>query len=126
MANQAAAQALLTCDAVASDPNGKITLYGIFDRIWASQFPAVHPMLSIFWRCRVPGPGRVSVRVLKPDGLTLMDLEPVESGREGTHSMQGSYTLAPVEFPSDGEYGLVLRYNDQDIMKSSLYLQKRS
>jgi hypothetical protein len=54
-----------------------------------------------------------------------MELEPVESGREVPHSMQGTYTLSPIEFPTDGEYALVLRYNDKDIARAVLYLQKR-
>ncbi len=126
MSNEPVGQALLTCDAVARDPSGKITLYGIFDRIWAAQFPAVHPMLSIYWKCQIPGPGRVGLRLLKPDGTSLMELEPIESGREAVHSMQGTYTLSAVEFPADGEYALVLRYNDRDIMRGALFLQKRS
>ena len=125
MANEIAGQALLTCDAVARDPNGKTTLYGIFDRIWAAQFPAIHPMLSIYWKCRLPGPGRVAVRIVKPDGSSLLELEPAESGKEGVQSVQGTYTLSPIEFPTDGEYTIVLRYNDQDILQSSLQLQKR-
>ena len=121
----AVGQALLTCDATAGDPSGKITLYGLFDRIWATQFPAVHPMMSIYWKCHVPGPGRVGVRILKPDGTGLIELEPVEFGQESPRGIQGSYTLSPVEFPVDGEYVVVLRYNDQDLLRSSLYLQKR-
>jgi hypothetical protein len=126
MATEPVGQALLTCDAVARDPNGKITLYGIFDRIWAGHFPAVHPMLSIYWKCEIPGPGRVGVRLLKPDGTSLLELEPVESGREPAHSMQGTYTVSPVEFPVDGEYTLVLLYKDREVMKGALHVQKRA
>lgn len=125
MGNEPVGQALLTCDAVARDPGGKITLYGLFDRIWAGKFPAVHPMMSVYWRCQLPGPGRVGVGLLKPDGASLIELEPAESGREGQHVMQGTYTLSPVEFPSDGEYTLVLRYNGKDVMRSALQLQKQ-
>jgi hypothetical protein len=123
MASEPVGHALLTCDAVARDPNGKITLYGIFDRIWAGQFPAVHPMLSVYWKCYVPGAGRVNVRIVKPDGSHLIDLEPAETGRES--QLAGTYTLSPVEFPVDGDYTLVLRYNDKDIMTSNLKVEKR-
>lgn len=120
-------EALLVCDAVARDPNGKVTLYGIFERIWASRFPAVHPMLSVYWKCRVPSAGRLGFRILKPDGSTLMELEPVESGRQTTtHSVQGTYTLSPVEFPTDGIYSLVLRYNDQDILSTEVQVAKKA
>ena len=123
MASEPVGHALLTCDAVARDPNGKITLYGIFDRIWAHQFPAIHPMLSVYWKCHIPGSGRVNVCIERPDGSRLLDLEPAESAREG--EVSGTYTLSPIEFPVDGNYVLVLRYNDKDVMRSSLKLQKR-
>ena len=122
---QAVGQALLTCDAVARDPNGKITLYGIFDRIWAAQFPAVHSLLSVYWRCHVPGPGRVGVSILRPDGSTLVEFEPVETGKEGGQAMQGTCTLGGIEFPTDGEYALRMTYNGHEVMRGSLYLQKR-
>lgn len=119
-------QALLTCDAVARDPNGKVTLYGIFDRIWASDFPTVHPMFSVYWRCVVPGPGRVGVMILKPDGSALVELEPIETNKEELHSMQGTYTLGGIEFPTDGSYRLILSYNGQEIVENNLFLSKRA
>jgi hypothetical protein len=116
-------QALITCDSVAHDPNsGKVTLYGIFDRISSQKFPTVHALLSIYWRCQVPGPGRVGVSILKPDGSMLIDLVPVEHSREGPSSLQGTYTLAGTEFPADGEYTLSLRYNGKEILRSILCL----
>ncbi len=117
--------ALLTCDAVARDPTGKTTLYGIFDRIWSSKFPTIQPMFAIYWRCVVPGPGRVAVEVLRPDGSTLVDLEPIETAKEGTHAMQGTYTLGGLEFPTEAEYSLILRYNGGEVLRSSLILATR-
>lgn len=117
--------ALLVCDAVARDPNGKITLYGIFDRIWTSQFPAVHSLFSIYWRCLIPGPGRAGVTILRPDGSPLTELEPVETNKESSHVLQGTYTLGNFEFPTDGEYAVVLKYNDIELLRVPLYLKKR-
>lgn len=122
----ASGQALLACDAVAHDPNGKITLYGIFDRIWSSTFPVVHPMFAIYWRCLIPGPGRVGVAILRTDGSILADLEPVETSKEQLHSMQGTYTLGGFEFPAEGEYSLVLKCNGTEILRSILFLSKRA
>src|SRR5262249_29471762 len=109
-------QALVTCDAVAMDPNGKVTLYGLFDRIWANNFPTVHGLFSIFWRCIVLGPGRASVAILRPDGSLQADLEPAESSREGVHSMQGTYTLGGFEFPVEGEYTVLLTHNGVEML----------
>lgn len=117
--------ALLVCDATARDPNGKITLYGIFDRILSSRFPVVHPMFAIYWRCAVPGPGRVAVELVKPDGSALAELEPVETTKEAAHVLQGTYALGAFEFPSEGEYLLVLRYNGNEVLRNSLHLKRR-
>jgi len=119
-----AGHALLTCDASAVDPAGKITLYGIFDRIWAQHFPSVHALFAIYWRCSAPGPGRAGVTILRPDGSTLVELEPVETNREGQHVMQGTYTLGGVEFPVEGEYTLVLKHNSIEMIQTPLFLQK--
>lgn len=110
-----AAEALLTCDGVVRDPQGKITLYGIFDRIWAERFPTVHPSFSIFWRCRVPGAGRLHVAIRRPDESTLVDLEPAETGKETPHQIQGTYALLGFEFPAAGRYTLVLLYNGKEL-----------
>lgn len=117
-------QALLVCDATARDPSGKTTLYGIFDRIWFPQFPAIHPLFSIYWRCVVPGSGRVWVSILKPDKSTLLELEPVETDKKEVHSMQGTYTLGGFEFPAEGEYTFILKYNEKELLRSSLLLAK--
>lgn len=119
-------QALLTCDATATDPSGKITLYGIFDRIWTQKFPAVHGLFAIYWRCSVPGPGRAVVTILRPDGSALSELEPAETSREGAHNMQGTYTLGGFEFPVAGEYTLVLKHNGVEMLQTSLHLQERT
>jgi Family of unknown function (DUF6941) len=118
-------QALLTCDATAADPSGKITLYGIFDRIFAQGFPTVHNIFAIYWRCVAPGPGRAGVTVIRPDGSTLVELEPAETNREGLHYMQGTYTLGAFEFPVDGEYTLVLKHNGVEMIQANLVLERR-
>ena len=43
--------ALLLCDAAARDAqSGKWTLTGVFDAVWAPQFPAVHQMMDVYFR----------------------------------------------------------------------------
>lgn len=122
MGNVAYGYALLTCDATVRDPNGKTTLYGIFDRIGAAKFPAAHPMFSIYWKCLAPGPGRVGVAVFRPDGSQLTELEPVETSREGPHVIQGTYALGAFQFPVPGAYAIVLIYNGSEVLRTSLNL----
>ncbi len=118
------APALLTCDAATRDPSGKVTLYGLFDRVLSARFPAVHGLFAIYWRCTVPGPGRLSVAILKPDGSVLADLDPVEVGQEGSQVMQGTHTLAGVQFPVDGDYSIILVFNGKEILRSGLTVMK--
>jgi len=122
---EAVGHAVLACDGVARDPSGKITLYGLFDRISAPKFPAVHPLFSIYWRCFVPGPGRAGVTIVKPDGSVLTQLEPTESGNEKPHALQGTYTIGGLEFPAEGDYLLVLNFNDKELLKSFIVLTSR-
>src|SRR2546425_12972451 len=117
-------QAVLVCDAVARDPAGKVTLYGIFDRIAVGKFPAVHATFSIYWRCVVPGPGRASLVISRPDGSTV-ELEPTESNKESEHIMQGTYTLVSFEFPLAGQYTAALVYNGKELLRCALQLVER-
>ncbi|MFN8545098.1 MAG: hypothetical protein U0807_12965 [Candidatus Binatia bacterium] len=94
--------ALLTCDATAADPHGKITLYGLFDVIWATQFPMRHPQLAVFLKCRFPGPGEAQVLLESPEGEPLLALAPVRAAAAG--SVQVVYQLTNVEFPGPGVY----------------------
>jgi hypothetical protein len=40
--------ALVLCDAVYTEPTGKRALVGMFDRIHATRFPALHPRMSVY------------------------------------------------------------------------------
>jgi len=48
--------AFLLCDrAERDDVNGKWTLHGVFDVVWAERFPAVHDRLDAYLRLRLTG-----------------------------------------------------------------------
>jgi Family of unknown function (DUF6941) len=96
--------ALLTCDAAALDPVGKVTLYGLFDVINTKQVPARHPSFSVFCKCRFSAPGEVKLAIHKPDGslLTQGNLDPVRAQVPGV--AQAVYNFAGLEFPVAGEY----------------------
>lgn len=124
---EAQGRALILSDAVARDPGtGKVTLYGVFDRIWSNEFPAVHPLFAIFWRCAVPGPGRAGAMILKPDGSTLTELEPVETNKDTLHELEGTYTLGNIEFPVEGTYSVVLTYNGKEVLRTPLLLIRKN
>ena len=42
----------LVCDHAIIDQNGKLSVLGIFDRIWVERFPAIHPRLHLVLRLK--------------------------------------------------------------------------
>jgi hypothetical protein len=117
---RAYAVALLLCDLVATDPgSNKITLYGIFDELFTSAFPAIHPVMSVFWRAWIPGPGKIGTELLKPSGEVLYGSPPLElpaDRKEGW--LQGGNILSGLEFPSEGSYEAVLRFNGDELLRA--------
>jgi len=45
-------QLALVCDHAIIDQHGKLSVMGIFDRIWVERFPAIHPRLHLVLRLR--------------------------------------------------------------------------
>ena len=43
-------QLALVCDHAIIDQHGKLSVLGIFDRIWVERFPAIHPRLHLVLR----------------------------------------------------------------------------
>jgi Family of unknown function (DUF6941) len=72
--NTARLEALLMCDTVVFGPDGKIQLQGIFDRIFASSFPAAHRMAWVYFRFVLDKPEapyvNVHFRIQRPNGMT--------------------------------------------------------
>ena len=45
-------QLALVCDHAIIDQHGKLSVLGIFDRIWVEHFPAIHPRLHLVLRLK--------------------------------------------------------------------------
>jgi hypothetical protein len=45
-------QLALICDHAIIDQQGKLSVLGIFDRIWVERFPAIHPRLHLVLRLK--------------------------------------------------------------------------
>jgi len=74
------------CDAVARGPEGKMTLYGIFDRIVAGKMPATHPSFTIVttWQSG-DREYKMRIRILDPDGRHIFET------REMTFRLRGEF-----------------------------------
>ena len=107
--------ALLLCDSVASDPSGKITLYGIFDTIYSNKFPAVHGQVSVYFKCSVSEPGELTLVIEGADGTSVFKSQPAKIERtELARNAQGVYSLIGLTFPHPGTYTVKLLYGSSE------------
>lgn len=63
----------LLCDDIRQELGGKISLMGIFENIYARNFPAIHPRLAIMneWAEGL-GEFEATLRILSPDRKTIL------------------------------------------------------
>ena len=105
-------QLALVCDHAIIDQHGKLSVLGIFDRIWVERFPAIHPRLHLVLRLK----GR---RTEIGDHAVLIQLVDAE-GRE---ILRGEGNVAIGEPPAgvlDIEAAAVLAF-DVPLEKAGVY-----
>lgn len=63
----------LLCDDVRQEAGGKISLMGIFENVFASHFPAIHPRLATVseW-AEGTGEFEATLRIISPDRKTII------------------------------------------------------
>lgn len=103
--------ALLLSDATATSPDGKITVYGIFDIIHCRKLPTRYPQFSVYWKIHSDEAGEISIKIHKPDGSELLKslALPIEITEYGMS--QGIMTFGGIEFPTAGEYKVYLMFD---------------
>jgi hypothetical protein len=114
--------ALLICDATSTSPDGKITIYGIFDAISCKHLPLIHPQFSIFWRFITEKGSEVSLIIKNPDGSHLITTDLLKLG--DAHKCQGVYSFGNVEFPVEGEYNVALLVDGKEFGSVELTVKK--
>ncbi|TAN39547.1 MAG: hypothetical protein EPN25_11180 [Nitrospirae bacterium] len=64
---------LIVCDDIRQEMGGKISLMGLFESIYATQFPAFHPRLAVFTEW-VEGQGEfeLKMQISSPDKKTVL------------------------------------------------------
>lgn len=98
-------QALLVCDRAEVSPDGKVSLHGLCDVLWAAGFPAVHGSLDVFWRAVLSGPEELWVKIEAPDGQEVRrDL--VDVGAAGP--AQSIHRFTDLDLPVPGRYRVSL------------------
>jgi len=111
---------LLLCDATVRGPDGKTTIYGIFDIIYSDKFPTRHPQFSIYWKIYSEELGKLSVQINKPDGSKLLTTEPLQLKKSDTGKHEGAYSFGGMEFPIPGDYKVVILFNDTQEIGSEI------
>jgi hypothetical protein len=103
---------LLLCDATVRGPDGKTTIYGVFDIIYSKGFPARHPQFSVYWKIYSAELGKVSIQILKPDGSRLLTTEPLQLEKSDVEKHEGAFSFGGVEFPTPGDYKVIVLFNE--------------
>ena len=87
------------------DTTGKLSIIGVFNRLWAPSFPTLHPLLFVVaaWRGAPHAVLAVELRLWGPSkDLVLTGEQRVELGPDGRSS--GVFRLSPLPMASPGEY----------------------
>ena len=116
----ASVDALLLCDAAARDPQtGKWTLAGVFDAVWAEQFPAVHQTMDVYFRLRLSGSPAVQLFCRTPAGavnlLATVGVNPAPSGL-----VEGAVRVTELELGAPGEYRFELQVAGEPLAATGL------
>jgi hypothetical protein len=112
-------QAFLLCDSVMRDAQtGKAIIHGVFDRIWATNFPAVHKSCAAYFRIRIDDVSRdykLELVVVTPSGLRQpmpeIPLAVANSLAEGNINIEG------LPLPEAGSYEIELRINKSRVAR---------
>ena len=107
--------ALLLCDSAARDgQTGKWTLVGVFDAVWAPQFPAVHQSMDVYFRLRVAAAAAVRLLCRTPAGaahlLAAISTTPAPRGL-----VEGVVRVAGLELAVPGDYRLELEVDGEPL-----------
>jgi hypothetical protein len=110
------------CDA-AADYQGRLNILGVFDTIFAAQFPAVHPFCSVALRIRFQsieqGDHKLKLHIVDEDGALLMP--PIEGtfkiempGKSPVAAINLVLNLGQLRFSKLGEYSVDLAIDGRE------------
>jgi len=112
------------CDYFSIDAGGKYSLIGIFERIGAQSFPAIHRSLYIV--CTLSGDpdqtGNAIMTIWTPDNNILVSTQesPIRFSNDGRTVLVN--LLYDLNFPSPGEYSVVVEVNGRPCGTTVLHL----
>ena len=122
----------VVADAANVSQEGKLNILGVFDSIWAREFPFRHGAMVFVLRVRADfteqGVHQMEVRLMDADGSQLFKAEgplTVPGGAPGRpikpHVIMG---LAGITFQKPGDYSFEVIVNDQHMKSVPLYVMQ--
>jgi len=119
------------CD-FAQESDGKMTVVGAFDTIYARQFPAVHPFMCLALRIRFyiheAGSHAMKISFAGPDGNDVAG--PIE-GELSVGDFAGSsrvvhsvFTFVNTPMEREGVVAVTLAVDGHEVVTSPLYVRK--
>ena len=120
-------------DAANVSQEGKLNILGVFDTIWAREFPFRHAAMVFVIRVRADfteqGLHQLDVRLVNADGSQLFKAEgplQVPNGVPGRpikpHVIMG---LSGITFPSPGDYSVEIFVDNEHMKSVPLYVVER-
>jgi hypothetical protein len=109
----------IICDDIRQEQGGKISLMGLFENIYAMNFPVLHPRLALIseWS-EGRGDFLVMTRLLSPDRKTVLRETVSKFTISGTSHRHRDVSLhLNIEFPSPGTYWIE-HYLDKELVSS--------
>ena len=114
-------EAILLCDKVLREPNGKAHVSGIFDRIWAQSVPAAHSELYLYFRfvvepqdSRKEGQDELNISITDPSGTQKM-LPSVAAIVGPNNKVEGAIRLQGLPLRRWGTYRMTISFNDEEV-----------
>ena len=112
----------IVCDNAFTDPEGRLNIIQVFDTIFAPNFPAIHPRLSIVTSYSLDkGDNKTEEykQLLKivntKTGKEMFKLERAIKPNAGRDSyVQYIANIVGVTFPNEGRYEVLTQLNEKD------------
>ena len=115
----------VACDSVSRDPNtGKPTLYGLFDIVWASEFPCRSKSFALYAKLTGEGKHPISIHLVGPGGQTeKLGEADIKIAAKAMGHVQAE--LVGVEFKRPGTYELLLRAGRRTVGRTSFQVRRK-
>jgi hypothetical protein len=116
---------LMVADHALLDTQGKLSVIGMFDRLFAPQFPSVHPIAFIIaqWQWRPSTVLGSELRVFGPSGELLVGAaQQLQTGPDGktAHIVR----LSPIPLPAAGAYTIEVLGNNRSAAHMTLTVEQ--